>query len=258
LHNRLAIPTQNVAASALPSWAVSSGTFSYQLYPGGQQYSAQTLPSSLSNVTLAPDPLTNPAGAFQAAGNVTINNNVSIQGTLLTIGSVSSTIDIRGPNVNLTPFNLPAVTGSTLPLRLPTVVANDNVRIREGSTASITGVVYVGNRFEVDEGSQSSPFTLNGRLITGQFDVEGRTEYRNLNWGGLLSELLRALLGLLFPDWLYQEQELDPQPKIRFVAEGATPVASYHWSPTAPTIYVPDPADVGLRWDLISWSDGAN
>jgi hypothetical protein len=137
-------------------------------------------------------------------------------------------------------------------------VANDDVRVRDGSNATVGGLVYVGDELRVDQGTQMSPFNLTGRLITSRFDVEGRTEYVVLNWGGLLSELLRALLGLLFPDWLYQEEGLDPTPRIRFLSEGATPVASYHWSPTAPTIFVPDPADTGLRWDLVSWSDGSN
>jgi hypothetical protein len=252
----ISIPTQNVAENVLPNWAVSSGTYSYRLYPGGKQYTAQTVASTLSNVTLGPDPITNPAGVFQVNGGVTLNNNVSIQGTLLTSGS--STVDVRGQNVNLTPFNLPAVVGGTLPVRLPTIVAADDLRIREGSNATITGLVYVADELRVDSGTQSSPFSLTGRLITRRFEVEGRTEYAALNWDGLLSALLRALLGLLFPDWLYQEENLDPTPRIRFLSEGSTPVASYHWSPTAPTIYVPDPADTGLRWDLVSWSDGGN
>jgi hypothetical protein len=252
----IAIPTQNLAENVLPSWAVSSGTYSYRLYPGGKQYNAQTVGSTLANVALAPDPVSNPAGVFQCSGNLTLNNNVSVQGTLVTVGS--SSVDVRGQNVNLNPFNLPAIVGSTLPTRLPTLVAGDNVRIREGSNAVISGLMYVANEFKVDTGTQMSPLTHTGRLITRRFDVEGRTEYVILNWGGLLSELLRALLGLLFPDWLYQEEGLDPTPRIRFLSEGATPAASYHWSPTAPTIFVPDPADTGLRWDLVSWSDGSN
>jgi hypothetical protein len=252
----IAIPTQNVAESLLPNWAVSSASYSYRLYPGGKQYNAQTVASTLSNVTLAPDPITNPAGVFQVNGGLTLNNNVSIQGTLLTAGSGG--IEVRGQNVNLTPFNLPAVVGGTVPVRLPTIVSADNLRIRENSNATITGLVYVGGEFRVDDGTQMSPFSLTGRLITRRFDIGGRTEYAALNWGGLLSELLRNLIGLLFPDWLYESEGLDPTPRIRFLSEGSTPVASYHWSPTAATIFVPDPADTGLRWDLVSWSDGSN
>jgi hypothetical protein len=256
VHNRLAIPTADLATSLLPNWGVASGTYAYRLYPGGQQYSAQTLSSTLSNVTLAPDPLTNPAGIFQVVGNVALENNVSLQGTLVTIGS--STIDVRGSNVNLTPVNLPAIAGSTSPIRLPTVVAFDDLYVRTGSNASITGLVYIGDRFEVDEGTQNSPFTISGRLITREFNVNGRTEFRNADWGGVISSLwatVKDLLGLLFPDWLYQDYGLDPQPRIRFVPEGGTPVASYHWSGTAPTIFVPAAGDIGLRWDLVSWSD---
>ena len=113
----------------------------YRLYEGGPLYQAVTLSSSLYNKTLQPTP-DNPLGIFYRSGNLTVYDNVTIQGTLVCTGKVY----FHGDQIHVTAFNWkdstgePVLDNSTSWPRLPTIVADDIEFARE-TQSTIEGAV---------------------------------------------------------------------------------------------------------------------
>ncbi len=113
----------------------------YQLFAGGFTYSAQPVSSTLQNVVLRPGPQ-NPLGVFLANGPVSIQSNVTIQGTLVS----TDTISVYGSNVQITSFNWlnsqgqPLVPNATLFPRLPALIA-ENVTFDDGAAAIVEGAI---------------------------------------------------------------------------------------------------------------------
>ena len=149
LNTTMAIPTSNVAQQNFATWMSNSSVTSYQLYPGGQVYSVPSLAQSLQNTTLAPDPIANPAGIFYRPGSLSLYNNVSIQGTVITQGNSSGDLLIYGTNVHLQPFDLPPLQGTTAAVELPVAMLGDNVTLEAGASASIAGLITAGSDLDV-------------------------------------------------------------------------------------------------------------
>ena len=149
LNTTMAIPTSNVAQQNFATWMSNSSVTSYQLYPGGQIYSVPSLAQSLQNTTLAPDPIANPAGIFYRPGSLSLYNNVSIQGTVITQGNSSGDLLIYGTNVHLQPFDLPPLQGTTTAVELPVAMLGDNVTLEAGANASIAGLITAGSDLDV-------------------------------------------------------------------------------------------------------------
>ena len=131
----------------LPSLPGHPGSvLKYKLYPGGADYTPPIIQNSfgnpIQNVTLAPDPLTNPLGIYRSTGSLSIQNNVQITGTLISDGG-GSDIQIYGTNVVLKPNNLPAIYGSSQTYQLPAVIAVTDLRMNSGSTVQISGTTMV-------------------------------------------------------------------------------------------------------------------
>ncbi|MFO1042129.1 MAG: hypothetical protein U0941_10105 [Planctomycetaceae bacterium] len=116
---------------------------SYRLYEKGPVYSAVSLSSSLSGTTLQPT-VTNPLGIFVRSGNLDVNSQVTVIGTLV----VSGTISIYGTGTSITAYNwlssggTPAISGADTWPRLPAIVAKA-MTLSSGAQAIIEGAVMI-------------------------------------------------------------------------------------------------------------------
>ena len=115
----------------------------YRLYEGGFEYKAREINWQLRNETFRPTP-DNPLGIFYRNGSVQVDDDVTIQGTLVAAGTVS----IRGERVHVAGFNWlsdggrPIVSGVDRWPRLPAIVAKE-VSIDRSIQASVHGAIVV-------------------------------------------------------------------------------------------------------------------
>ena len=246
----LGVSVQNIAVSATPGWVFPGSLASYQLFPGGATYAVPSLPSVLGNVTYQPDPRTNPAGLFYCSGDLQLGNNVSITGSLV----VSGALTLNGTNIVVQSFALPTIEGSSLGVHLPAAVVQQQVRILDGVKAVVRGTVASWQEFVVLAGSQNTSFDLRGRVIAPEMHVQSRTEWnlgvvRNTWWTSFQGQQGLPDGQHYFPVWL-QGLGLPPTPLLTFKPE-AGPLAA-HWRFHTDPVYVADPSDAGLRWQLVS------
>jgi len=254
--NELALTLYATVATQKAAHSYPTQFTSYRIYPGGKLYQVPQLSASLQSTTLAPDPVSNPLGIYFAPNNITLGGNVTITGTLVTGGDVH----VSG-TAHLLPFNLPALKGSTLPVRLPVVVAQDNFVLDSTGSGDATGMILAQNEFLLDTGPTSAAFAVLGRVVSDQFVIRGRTQWDNVNtniWS-MYWNLFNAQLSWsstqrisFFPLWLSMVG-LSPTPQLT-IKPDPTPLA-FHWQDPTQPFYVASPAATGLQWDLVSWTD---
>ena len=97
---------------------------------------------------------------------------------------------------------------------------------------------------------------LPGQLLTAGLAIRGRTEYDVLSadqWNALESSFAGQSAVAYFPDWIEQQAALPVAPRltIRRAASGV----KYHWHDWSQPVYRKDPADPGLRWNLVWWGE---
>jgi hypothetical protein len=228
----------------------------YQLYPGGESYTVPTLASSLSNTTLEPDPLTNPLGIYARTGGFTINDNVTIRGTLI----VGDTIHIHGDNVNIQPHNLPLLEGSSQPVQLPVMISGKDMHIENVSNVTVQGMATMVKQFEIKQANQNATIlNWQGRIVCKELKVKKRDEWDHSSnwWHNRLDEFLTQLNGsspfLYFPEWLEVNYGLQAEPVLTIKPESSA--VTYHWQDWNLPIFLPHDNDDGLRWDVIRWED---
>jgi hypothetical protein len=249
------VSVTNVAARTVADWGTNDHSQPYRLYPGGKQYHAASVGWELENVTLQADPETNPLGLFYRYGDITLSDNVTVRGTLLTQGDVF----VEGRNVRLEPLLLPSLQGSSDPIRLPAAVAADDFRIFDGASCTVQGVVVAYDEFEVRDGNESASLAMQGRVIAGGFEIAGRWQwmYSNNAWSSFLASFDAQSPGAApstryFPSYMALFGR-NPNPLLT-VKPPSSPVAD-HWKTPSQPVYVPLASDAGLRWDLLGWSD---
>jgi hypothetical protein len=254
----LGVSIQNNSSTDTITWAHPGNVPSYRLYPGGPVYNVPTVGSILSQVTLQADPLTNPAGLFYSPSRLSLDDNVTVRGTLIT-DSGEGDIFITGDDVSVSPAALPALEGTTAPVHLPAMIVCDDLRVFPGAEGSIEGLVAVWDEVEIQQAAQQSiNFTLEGRLLGKQFFVRGRDEWDHdyLWWDDAYDDFSEDEDDggtPYFPVWLQQQRGLAYVPRIRVKPPAGA--ATYHWSNPANPIYVPHAADPGLRWDVVDWRE---
>ena len=237
---------------------------SYQIYRGGAVYQTQQLSGQLKNTTLAPNVLTNPLGLYYANGPLSLQDNVSITGSLVCDGVLS----IDGSGVSLQSYPLPPLAGSTQPVHLPAVISGSDFLVNaaprgEVMQASVQGVLAAFGDFVIATDYQNATFTLQGRLISSDFVVGPRREWQfssdaSLNafiWQAVWNSYTSSQGGpspLPFPVWLAQ-RGLTYSPSLT-LGPNPTPL-NYHWKNPGDPIYVPGTGDPGLRWDVVSVTD---
>lgn len=152
--SKLNVPRLTASSSLMTPSISFSDWKTYQLYQGGFSYSAEILKSgTLDNVVLRPAPR-NPLGVFVREGNLTIDDNVVVQGTLVCSGRIIFT----GNNVICDSVNWrdssggPLVSTSDLFPRLPAIVAN-HIQLNSSTRASIEGAVLLTSTLSGADGS---------------------------------------------------------------------------------------------------------
>jgi hypothetical protein len=150
--------------------------------------------------------------------------------------------------------NLPPVESSGQANQLPAAIVRDDLRVLAGCGASISGLAVVYDEFEIRGGSVADRFSLTGQLFTSGLTVRGRTQYDALadaQWDSLYNSFLAQTAVPFFPDWLEQQAALPVAPQLAIRRD--TSGVKYHWHNWAQPVFAKDPADPGLRWNLVRW-----
>jgi Tfp pilus assembly protein PilX len=273
----LRVPRTDVAIVSTPLVPPISSFSGYRLYDKGKKYSGQALtvaPDTLDSVpnaeylvsggSYAADPQTNPLGVFtNTQGSVGFGANASFEGMLIAYGSGSaSDVHIGGTNVSIQAPTLPALSGDATSYRLPAMVADDDVRIYDGTNRTINGWVVCSDEFELDSGVATSTVTVTGGVFCKKLSLQGRSSWvqSQTNWQSAYTAWNSALLKLgqniYFPGWLNNNRPswgIYLTPRLIF---SATPSGvTNHVPDFSQPIYVPHTEDGGLRWDVVKWQE---
>lgn len=250
-------PNQWPTTIALP--APLASPLQYRLYTGGKTYTATTVAATLQGATLQADPLSNPLGLFIRWGDIALNDNVSVLGSLLALGG--GTVRVQGRNVQLAGHDLPALSGGTQSVQIPAVIADNDVRFEQNSGGTISGLVVANDQFTVAADAQADiSATVNGRIIAPSFYVGDRSEWwQTATWWNNSKTTFDAQKGAAngiryFPAWLKTAAtpQLDYVPRVTIQPDSRN--IQYHWKNSADPIYVALASDGGLRWELLSWT----
>lgn len=255
LTTSLGLSTTDVAATTGQAPLAHPGSVtSYRLYPGGQLYTAATLPHRVEGASYRPDPRTNPLGVFHRAGDVELASNATIEGLVILSGG--SDLTITGSQVRLSGIALPLLAGETAPRRLPTLLVSDDLYLNSGADASATGLVWVWDRFQAKTQLVPSKFDLQGRLAAAELSFQARLGWQWLvNWSSDYSSFLaQAENGNpYFPSYMHALRGLDPKPLLTLRPDSSA--VTYHWHDWSQPLIQPADGDGGLRWDLVDWQE---
>ena len=239
-------PGQQVTAN----WVKPTPPTGYRIYSGGPAYAVQTVPDTLQATTLQGDPQSNPLGLYYRDGNITLNSDVTIRGTLF----CRDEIRISGANVVLQAVALPPLAGTNGPVRLA-AASCQNSTVRSTGGGTITGPVAVFDTFQIDRAWEDMAFALTGQLVTRKLYIKERDPWSSLNWGNYYDQFMWQLpypwSVKYFPEWMAIKGR-NPTLRLVFAPETA---ATYHWATSYDPIFVAHPDDGGLRWDLLSWTE---
>jgi len=259
LNVRLGVSTANRAAWPA-NWTFPGVLAGYRLYPGGKEYFATILPGTLENVTLDPDPETNPLGIYYHNGETNVRDNVTIRGTVLVRGVIGGDIHVEGRNVLFDSVDLPALVGESQPVRLPVAVLEDDFRLEPDSQTTIDGMVLAWDEFEVKaDDPDHIELALSGRVAAKEILIRKRNKWGGDKkwWEGRHKDFENqegAPAGVpFFPEYLRLRDGLDPAPRLEIKPDAAE--ARYHWQNPNEPLYVPHADDDGLRWELVRWTD---
>jgi hypothetical protein len=266
LQNDMGLAVTDTAAATTSPISHPGIVISYRLYPGGKLYTAPILQnvygSTLQNVTLEPDPVANPLGIFRNRNSIDINDNVHIRGTIIGEGTTSD-IQVYGANVTLEGVNLAPLEDSSQTYQLPVAILRDDIDIHGSSNAAISGLLMCYDEFEIRNGPKTAQFQFNGQLMTSGLAVRGREEFAllgTLEWTTQHTLFLLQYLPLVptstkyFPEWMQDKVNLPEEPRLKFVRSNSG--VKYHWHTWTQSVYQKDPADPGLRWNLVRWVEG--
>lgn len=185
--------SQAASKLTLPPLQLASRT-KYRLFAGGFEYRAVKLGFTLRNITLRPT-ANNPLGVFYRDGDLVLDDNVIVQGTLVCTG----TVYLAGNDLSIASFNwrnaegLPAVNGAETWPRLPAIVARDvfinrltsrNVRVSVfGGVVVQNGVRGAGGDYDLVSAAavDIAPGTARGRLDLQPWSTITLIEPRNLS-----------------------------------------------------------------------------
>ncbi len=258
LETRLGLTVNDGSSLALSDWSYPGEISSYRLYPGGKLYQVPHCSSSLTASTvLEPDPQTNPAGVFYCSSDVTVGDNVSLRGMLVGNGSIRLT----GQGVRLQPLDLPPLADTTEPVQLPTLLARNDLKVFSSYQGESDGMVAVWDDLEIQRGSYSTSFHHQGQVIANDLQMYERSADPNwdlslADWDALYQEFLAQLATATsiehFPAFLLS-RGYNPVPRIS-LNPPASP-ARTHWLRNGQAIYVAQPSDEGLVWELLQWHD---
>jgi hypothetical protein len=180
-------------------------------------------------------------------------------------------VEIADADVEMSPVELPPLWDTDEPVRLPTLVSADDVKIQKDSTVVLSGMLLAGDDFEVDSDQPNEiHFTAIGPLASKDFYVHVRKQWdRSSDWwrdqweeyweqhedsedgDGDGDEDEDGIDN--FAVWLDVVHDLGSAPQIRFLADDRD--VRYHWQDPNEPIFVPAAEDDGLRWEVLEWND---
>jgi len=277
LDAQLHVSRVNIPTSSAPLVPAATSVSGYQLYAKGKTYPAQAISATLDTADVVPnaeyvvtagtyaaDMQTNPLGIYKCSvGSVGLTSNTSLQGWLLACGQGSSSdIHVSGSNITIQAPTLPAVTGDSTNYRLPTLMASDDVRVYDGTNRNITGWVVAGDQFQLEPGAASTTLTVTGGVFCGTLYLDERTGWTQslASWQSAYTTWNNTILKLgqniYFPGWLNNNRSawgIYLTPRLIF---NATPNGvKNHVPDLSQPIYIADPSDGGLQWDVVSWKE---
>lgn len=224
----------------------------YQLYPGGQVYSVPTVSATLANTRLEADPKTNPLGLFYAPNDVTLDDNVVVRGTLI----AGRNVILRGQGIDIEAVDMPALYGTSQPIRLPAVMSGNDVKLENAGQAAIRGAVTASNDFEVKQGTDQATLDVRGRVISKEFFLRGRSSWdRSADWWqGALSDFDNQKDDGIryFPTYL-AGRGMPPAPPV--TVQAPADGARYHWKNPDDPLYTYSASDNTLHWELADWAE---
>jgi len=190
-----------------------------------------------------------------------IYDDTTISGTIFTTASSGGRLTVSGKRVHFNAVNLPALQGTTDPVQLPVAVVADNFCVSTGADLTMTGLVATYYGFQVVSDNQTGINLLHqGKVIAEDIYLDPRTDWASKPVGWWEDHYNSFMIqqnnsnGIkYFPEYLQQLGGLDPHPLL-IIKPDANPVR-YHWHNPQNTIYVADPSDGGLRWDLLAWTE---
>lgn len=254
LTNKMSVSTVNMENdTANADWVTPSPLSTYQLFPGGPIYQVPTLSGTLTNRTLEGSVLYNPLGLYYACCDLTLDDNVTLRGTLI----CREELRIAGTNVNLEAAAIPSLYGESLPIQLP-VATCENFEVRPGASCSVKGLVAAFGHLEVDSSASRGTLNVAGRVVAEDLDILEDTDWDALDWWHEFQTYL-AFDGpswIHFPVWMrFWGYHYVPTVQIK---QGDDVV--YHWYRPGETVFIPHTDDFsemdadeepGLRWELI-------
>jgi hypothetical protein len=251
------IPTATSAPVTYPNMITS-----YQLYPGGKSYNMPNLQAiygpTLSNLTLDSDPIANPLGVFLGQGCLTLADNVTVNGTILTWG-VEPDIRIKGVNVALQAKTLPKLADSEVAYQLPAAIVKDDFHVYSGADCKVRGAVLAWDDFSFLLGDAGTKCDFQGRAVANRMNFLGRPTWdlSMLTWqNDLVAFNLQkdSSSGTsYFPKFLKSRRGMNYEPLLT-VKPAAAEIVHY-WHNFSQPLYVAHPDDPGLQWNLIDWAD---
>ncbi len=261
LTNDLGVTVNNASNRTISGMTFPYSLSTYRLYPGGKQYSVPQLPNSLQATAYQADPATNPAGLFFCPGSLTVNDDTTVCGTIVTPLGSGGRVYIAGKRIKLQAMNLPPLQGTTDAVQLPVAMVGDSFQVGPDADISITGLISAYYNFSV---SADNHLDINmmyqGKLIAQNIYFNPRSDWNNKTayWWSNQYYAFHAQESLpngykYFPEWLLKYQSLDYRPKLIIKPDAGS--IRYHWYNPQNAIYVPLPADGGLRWDLLDWTE---
>jgi len=141
------------------------------------------------------------------------------------------------------------------------VVAND-LKVQGAATGQLQGLVMAWDDFRVEAGTAATALDVQGRLLVGDLQFFGRTEWMLADdaWQLLHSRFVTQRSGAgsepYFPTWLAADQGLSPNPLLTVRPKSSA--VSYHFPANwEDPVYVPPPnaQGLGLKWELVRWAD---
>jgi len=265
LESLLGVTAYNVWINEVAAdWVKPTSLTTYQIYEGGPVYTIPWLGTTLQNVKLAPDPKTNPLGIYYRDGSISIQDDVSIRGSLF----CKDDIHVDGTGVTFEPVELPALHGEDDPVRLPVASCRDFI-VEPTAGGSLRGLLAVFEDFEVKKSPDTVGFAIEGRLITRRLLIKEREPWNTADWGKLYDEYAAAraadtAVTPYFPLWLAAAYKLSPKPLLTIGPDSGPLAYHYHWKYPSDQIYQRhfqfsedpyDPNDDGLRWELVQWTE---
>lgn len=168
------------APAVAPAPASTAYIYDYTqpyVYQGATCYPTQITGATITTLP-ASSPTTNPLGIYYCTGNLTVNGQINLSGTLIVGGVLTDSSKIY-----ITPV------ASTLATNMPALVVKNKLTISGASRVlNATGVVYVGAGISGSGSTATSNITINGALLdtgslsgySGVLSVTYNSAYTNI------------------------------------------------------------------------------